>query len=420
MLKKLQKRFILITMILVGAVILAGVAIFCGVTFQQQSSRLDNALEAAARQALSASIYGSSGSDSGSKNTDPLLKTYSVLADDSGNVLYQYGNANEVSDDVVWSSAIRKVIAAGGSEGKISKYDLLYKRVGVTFSNRSGYSIISFVDYSQLESYIMSTITMAAILFGTLMLVMFAVSWILSKLAIRPVQRAWDQQQQFIADASHELKTPLTVILANNNILLSHRDWTGEKQRKWIENTQTEAAHMKNLVDNLLYLARSDANKSKTVFSSVPLGEITMDIALRFEPVAFEKGLGIDYTKVDTEISVQGDSTKLKQLVHILIDNACKYGEKGSDIDVVLQKKNDKVFFSVHNKGKEIAQEDLPHLFERFYRANKARNREEGNTGGYGLGLAIAKSIADDHGAKISVTSTKEQGTTFTIEFKKL
>ena len=176
---------------------------------------------------------------------------------------------------------------------------------------------------------------------------------------------------------------------------------------------------MKKLVDNLLYLARSDASKSKTILSDVNMGELTMDVLLQFEPVAFEKGLTLDYTGVDTEIHLQGDSTKLKQLVHILVDNACKYGARGTSVEVKLTTRGGRPVFSEHNRGNAIAAEDLPHLFERFYRANKARNRDESSTGGYGLGLAIAKSIAEDHGAKISVISTAAEGTVFTVEFKR-
>lgn len=423
MLKKLQQRFIWITMVLVGTVMLLGIAAFCYITYHQQSLQLDEALQVSARRAMLSWAYGTSSRDAqGSLGTqrdaqNTSVKTYTVLVNQEGDILGSYGSENEIDDDVSWHELAGKVLRADGMTGKLSSRSLRYKRLPLSADGT--YSIISFVSYKSLRSYLTSVITFASLLFCGLMVVMFVISWFLSRVAIKPVRKAWVQQQQFIADASHELKTPLTVILANNKILLSHQDWEADKQRKWIENSQAEAGHMKKLVDNLLYLARSDASKSKTILSDVNMGELTMDVLLQFEPVAFEKGLTLDYTGVDTEIHLQGDSTKLKQLVHILVDNACKYGARGTSVEVKLTTRGGRPVFSVHNRGNAIATEDLPHLFERFYRANKARNRDESSTGGYGLGLAIAKSIAEDHGAKISVTSTAAEGTVFTVEFKR-
>ncbi len=413
MIRKLQHRFILITMVLVGFVILLGMTIFGYVLYQQQTRQLVGALNAA----VNAGLHQSAGAvaDDGYMDNTHAFKTFSVIVDPDGDIISSDGNENELAEVENWHDVVEKVISSNGTMGKLSKYDLMYKRV---YDLNTGYSTIAFINNSQLNKYMFSLLTIAITLFCSLMVIMFVVSWFLSTLAIRPLNKAWNQQQQFVADASHELKTPLTVILANNNILLSHKEWSAEKQRKWIENSQAEAGHMKELVDNLLYLARLDANKSTTVLSAVPLGELIMDISLQFEPVAFEKGSGIDYGDVDTDITISGDTVRLKQLVYILLDNAIKYGEKGTDIKVSLITKGGRPEFTVNNQGDPIGTEDMPHLFERFYRANKARNREE-DAGGYGLGLAIAKSIADDHGAKIHVASNKKEGTTFGVTFKR-
>lgn len=413
MIKKIQHRFIFITMILVGVVILLGMTIFGYVLYQQQTRQLVGALNAA----VNSGIHQSAGAveDDGHMENNHAFKTFSVIVDSEGDIVGSDGNENELAEVEDWYDVVQKVISSNGTMGKLSKYDLMYKRV---YDLNTGYSTIAFINNGQLHRYMFSLLTIAITVFCSLMVIMFVVSWFLSTLAIRPLNKAWNQQQQFVADASHELKTPLTVILANNNILLSHKEWSVEKQRKWIENSQAEASHMKELVDNLLYLARLDANKSAMVSSAVPLGELIMDISLQFEPVAFEKGSGIDYENVNPDISITGDAVRLKQLVYILLDNAIKYGAKGTDITVSLTSKGGRPEFSVHNLGTPISAADMPHLFERFYRANKARNREE-SAGGYGLGLSIAKSIADDHGAKIHVVSNEKEGTTFGVTFKK-
>ena len=248
------------------------------------------------------------------------------------------------------------------------------------------------------------------------MLIFLLISIWLSGYAMRPVAKAWAQQQQFVADASHELKTPLTAILATNNILLSNPDLTIREQEKWIENSQAEANHMKDLIANMLFLAKSEDEQVQLVLSEISLSDIVTDTTLQFEPVAFENGTLID-SSIEEAITIQGDLTQMRQLVHILIDNACKYAGESGYVKVCLRREGGTIKLEVCNSGKPIPAEDLPHIFERFYRSDKARTQQN-QSGGYGLGLAIAKSIADRHKAQISAASSEEGGTTFTVIFK--
>ena len=249
-----------------------------------------------------------------------------------------------------------------------------------------------------------------------IMALFFLISVFMARVAVKPVKESWDRQQEFVADASHELKTPLTVILANNNILLDPARGLAEEDRKWVESTQDEAAHMKTLVDQLLFLARSDSGDQKMLLSDLDLGDMVMDDVLQFEPVAFERGILIE-PDLEPDIHIEGDSTMIRQLIHILLDNACKYASANGTIDVSLKRERQGCTLAVHNPGPAIPADDLPHIFERFYRADKARTHKE-NTSGYGLGLAIAKSIAEDHNGTIQCTSTDENGTTFTVRFR--
>ncbi|MEA4923329.1 MAG: HAMP domain-containing sensor histidine kinase [Eubacteriaceae bacterium] len=416
MLKKLQQKFILINMILVGSVMLIGFCTVVVTAYSNQKSDIDRSLtKSVMRMQIDENSAGRPqlGSN-GDNDAGNSMATYTVTISKDGQYSGEAQGIAYMSSSML-NSAIKLVYNTDSatSTGKLSSLDLYYKKI----YNSDGSMIIAFADSSQIQKNVASTVTYSSLLFVSCMVILFIISYILSKFTIKPVRRAWNQQQQFVADASHELKTPLTVILANNNIILSHRRDSVENQSKWVESSQAEATHMKNLVDNLLYLARSDASKSKPVMSEVNLGEMTMDSALQFEPVAFEKGLDLDYTNIDTSIKIQGDATKLTQLIHILVDNACKYSGKGETVKIDLWKTGTGCSLSVNNRGEPIDPKDLPHIFERFFRSDKARTQQN-QEGGYGLGLAIAKSIVDDHNGKISATSTKERGTTFTVEFK--
>ncbi|WP_363315573.1 sensor histidine kinase [uncultured Flavonifractor sp.] len=239
----------------------------------------------------------------------------------------------------------------------------------------------------------------------------FFVGLFLSSLALRPAERAWKQQRQFVADASHELKTPLTVILANTGIVLAHPEDTVAAQSKWLEYTQEEARQMKGLVEDLLFLAKSDATGQPFHPAEADLSELVQGCLLPFEPVAFEAGVALE-ARVEPALTLTGDEGQLRRLVRILLDNAIKYAGPQGTVTLELARQQDKLRLSVRNTGAPIPPEHLPHLFERFYRADAARDRSQG---GYGLGLAIAKAIVEHHRGTITVSSRAETGTVFTV-----
>lgn len=238
----------------------------------------------------------------------------------------------------------------------------------------------------------------------------------LSTWVLRPVEQAWEQQRRFVADASHELKTPLAVISANTQILAKDPSIPQESMR-WITSTADEATHMKNLVEELLELARTDESSSGTAGvmqkEDVDFTSMVESAALEFDAIAFERGTSID-EDIAQDVHVQGDPEWLERLCKILIDNACKYTEGDHPITVTLTQESHRCVLKVNNFGNVIDAEDLPHLFDRFYRTDKARSRNS-KTGGFGLGLAIAKGIATSHGGDIVATSSAKDGTTFTV-----
>ena len=169
---------------------------------------------------------------------------------------------------------------------------------------------------------------------------------------------------------------------------------------------------MKQLIEQMLFLAKSDAGNTQVQLSDADLSEIAEGAALNFEPVAFEKDMMID-TDITPGIILRANTTQLNQLVHILIDNAVKYGDNGTTVTIRLRRKNDRAELSVNNFGNVISKEDLEHIFDRFYRAEKSRT-----TKGYGLGLSIAQRIAQSMNGKLTAESSEESGTTFTADLK--
>ena len=260
---------------------------------------------------------------------------------------------------------------------------------------------------------------------GTLA-VFLIISLFFSRWALKPVAEAWDREHRFVADVSHDLKTPLAVILANNAILRDNPDATVTEMGQWVESTETEALEMNTLVNDMLELARFDAADAGQAqvgakaanATALDFSTIVEEQALMFESVAYDRGVELA-SAVEPGCSVLGQAQAVSRLVSSLIDNACKYTPAGGRITVTLAKAPDgkSCAFAVNNTGAVISPEDLPHLFDRFYRTDAARTAGDGGDGtatGHGLGLAIAKGIAESHGGTLAAESDAVHGTTFT------
>ena len=215
-----------------------------------------------------------------------------------------------------------------------------------------------------------------------------------------------------MADASHDLKTPLTVIMANNKIVSAHKQETVAQQEQWLRSTAEEAQHRRELIDQMLQLARTDAGQQRVELRPVNCSELVEAQALCFEPVAYERDVTLE-TRLQSHVMLNSDPQLLQQLTAILVDNAIKYSAPGRPVVICLEQSGS-VRLSVHNDGTPIPAEDLPHIFDRFYRSDKARA-----SSGYGLGLSIARSIAQTLHGTLNVKSSEAAGTTFTAEFRK-
>ena len=341
-----------------------------------------------------------------------LMSVYSVSPSGRYTTLSNYTNA-KISESVILG-ANEDVLESSSQSGYLSDYNLFYvKRASTSIP---GDYVIAYADGSSMNDWRNLAVTLVIVgIFAFVAL--FLINIFFSRWAMKPVRTSIKKQQQFTADASHELKTPLTVILANTAILKSKPDATVEEQIQWVESTQLEAERMQLLVNDMLALLRPSEKKQPVAMDEIDFSDLVEGEVLQFESVAFELGVMIE-DDISEGIRVMGNADRLARMVAILIDNACKYAAEGTDVSVTLVKESssstvaEKAVLKVRNEGNPISEEDLPHIFDRFYRADKARTSSKGS---YGLGLAIGQEIAHEHDGVIEVESSADSGTVFTV-----
>ena len=277
-------------------------------------------------------------------------------------------------------------------------------------NNPGGVSIV-FKEVSIYRDTMRSFIITSLIIGLTSILVLFLFSVIIAKKAVEPVEEAYNSQKEFIANASHELKTPLAIISTNIDLLNSNGEDKINNQRKWLDYIQFQTDRMSNLVSNLLYLAKADNNEVLGTEVEFNLSDCIMNAVLTFEAVLYEHNLELN-CDIQDDIKFTGDKEGINQIIGILLDNAIKYSFKSSEVKISLKSAKQKIYLSVSNKGESIPVEHLEKIFDRFYRIDKSRAREKG---GYGLGLSIAKTIIERYNGKIYAKS-ENNITTFFVE----
>ena len=304
------------------------------------------------------------------------------------------GTYSDLEDTDALREILQSCMDQESETGNIPAYHLRYLRTNNGFFQR-----IAFVDVSMEQASLRSMIRSTLQIGAAALLVLLGVSALLAWWVTRPVERAWRQQRQFLSDASHELKTPLTVILSNAELLDSVP--LDGRPARWIDNIRSEARQMKSLVEEMLTLARDDGTVPTGVFSDLSLSDAATDCALLFEPVAFDAGKTLDYAAIGPAVFVAGNADKLKQAISVLLDNAIKYGAEGAPVALSLRNTDRHAKLQVANQGPPIPPEQLSRLFERFYRADASR----GEQSGFGLGLPIASTIAAEHKGTLKAES---------------
>lgn len=462
MLKKLRRKFVLINMAMVSVVVVVMLAVIGGISYQQSIDAVRDAMygaiDKAERQAHGELPFGGAGGfglpgpapeDSSGPKHDPghgggrgpelgkgndyaiPVAVYSVTTYGSVQMVSRASSAALSDDGIELAAAL--LSNAGPGMGELDGQGLFYVKEW-----RGGDLYYAFASTSSAADWEGLVGMLILIGIGTL-LVFWLLSTVFSRWALKPVEEAWSSQKQFLADASHELKTPLTVILANTDIMLKHPERSIASQQQWLESTQHEARDMQEMVVSMLDLARLDAEEEARGLGNAPaqtedinLSDVALGTMLQFESIAFEKSVSLA-DDIDDDLHIQGNPQQIERLCSTLLDNACKYAPADSVVTMELKvveaaslkavatsasqgtlPKGNVVALSVTNEGEPVSPEDLPHLFDRFYRSDKARTHDAGKNS-YGLGLAIAAGTVMAHNGCIMATSGRDQGTTFIV-----
>jgi signal transduction histidine kinase len=348
---------------------------------------------------------------SDAQNNASAIFTFYVVINSEGRIIDFHGENVKINDEKAFLKHLTDCYNSEDSKGITMNGDLRYMKK-VDHNN----TIIIFADRSIEKATLASLLKTFLFVSAGCLCAFFIISYILSKWLLTPIKNSMKQQMLFIADASHELKTPITIISANTDIIASHADETVASQQKWLGYIKDEAQRMTELLNSMIFLARNDSGTKHDIKTVVSLSDVVWDSVLPLESVAYEKSKTLT-SDIEPNIKIIGDEKKLRQLVVILIDNAIKYANENGTISVKLTAKQGKVKLFVRNTtDAAIPPEKIRHIFDRFYRVDSSRARKEG---GYGLGLAIAKTIIDEHRAIIRVKSSVEKGTLFTVTFYK-
>lgn len=405
-----RKRFVQFNMLLIGIVLAVMVAVIAGYMTRDYYASLRETME----QVVAPLRFFSLPPEGRPEKPEFQELPEDIQRKDILTVFYSRENDSYtlLSNSEVFSqeelpSLLHTIVSQEKNFGILYSQDAIYYRSGKT-----PYRIaIASTDYI-VHSVVNLVLVLLAVWVGA-MLLFLLISIKLSAVAARPMEEAMQREKQFVADASHDLKTPLSVILANNSILMENPENKVGDLRRWLDSTQEAAKRMQKLIAEMLTLADVERQDVPLVCEEVDLANIAMKADLELESVAFEKNVTLEDDLPD-RCMVTGNADYLLRIVMSLLENALKYEPSGGRVSIHLTQSKKKTVLSVCNQGSRIADEDLPHVFDRFYRSDKSRTNSAGS---FGLGLAITKEMVERLGGTISVTSSQEEGTVFSVTF---
>lgn len=439
MFSNLRNKFLILNMAITSLVILVAFSVIYLTTYNNIQTENQRKLETAVTFPLAGSIAGtlpefSVSSDiktiqgsgvviSASTLTPASSPSFLIQTDADGNILHVNSfidlpeQVYQEAANLVWQNKSRSTIRLAD---RLWLYSITPIEGNITTNAYGGQSFvtilndyyrIAFLDITETQKTLRDLlITFLVVSVGTL----GAIYWIsrfFANRSIKPIAEVWEKQRQFIADASHELKTPLAIIMANYDALLANQDETIKSQKEWFDYMKAGTDRMAKLINDLLSLAKMENTDIEAAKSSFSISQVIGEIISSMEAMAKEKGLSL-IQSMDPDLNIYSDPETVKKVFAILLDNAIKYSDPNSTIHVVLKTSKHRVLCSVQNWGKPIAKEDLPKIFDRFYRSDSSRTAE---SGGYGLGLAIAKMSIERLDGNISVESKPDGLTTFTF-----
>jgi two-component system, OmpR family, sensor histidine kinase CiaH len=417
MFRKLRNRFLLINLVMISSLMIIAFSVIYYINHRAVWTGIDSELyrmSAMYRRDLINQGLIKDGNDTsqippfdrGSQPSEPSV-SFSLLIDKDGNVLYIRSIFDLEID--IYDTAKNTALSQNKDKGN---FKLGQNQWAYIINKTSGGDMLVFLDISSrmtILTNLIDTFLMASLV--SLFCIYF-ISRFFANRSIKPVREAFDKQKQFIADASHEIRTPISVIRTNAELILSNPDNTVRDQSKWIRYIETEAENMTRLTNDLLYLTQVDSMNTKMVYMDLDISEEAENVILMMEAAAYEKKIVLDY-EIEPGLTVYGSREQIREVITILCENAIKYANESGSVDVKLKKKHNTVILTVANTGDGIPEEHIGKIFDRFYRVDQSRSRRQGS---YGLGLAIAKAIIEQHKGKIFVKSRSNESTTFYVE----
>ena len=446
MFRKIRNRILLLNMVMVSAVVIVAFAVILTTTYTRMQNDNREKLLNGSIAHLSFSTSSGLTIRGNTQHAEPIPEGVQVsgvatrISPDTGLSFSLFVDSQARLTDVnsmvdlqneTYELAAAQAIAFDGSAGtitlegrkwqfsvapvKVFLRDTTTANASFEIDEESELSHIRFLDVTDSYKMIQSLALMLSGLTVVLLAVFFFISRYFANRAILPMEEAWESQTRFIADASHELKTPLSVINANCGVLYGNRKESVESQLKWVDSIMRATDRMTNLVASLLSLASMEDVQLSVQNITFNLSTEVIDVVAELEASAFEKGL-IIRREIEENIEVENDREHVRKILCILLDNAVKYTECGEQITAFLLEEKRSIICSIRNSGAGVPPEDLPHLFDRFYRRDPARSSDNG---GYGLGLSIAQAIAKQLGATLVADSVLGKYTEFQLVFDK-
>ncbi|MDO4512909.1 MAG: ATP-binding protein [Lachnospiraceae bacterium] len=384
MIRKLQIKFVVINMTIVSIMLF----VIFGLIYQFTQRNLETESIRMMKSIAANPFQLGSPGDSPSNLRLPF---FALQIGIWGDLIATGGGYYDLSDLDFLEELIHESLENNQEIGIIEEHNLRYYRVTMPMG-----AILVFSDMSSEKHTLHNLVKTSAIIAFFSFVVFLGISVLLARWAVRPVAKAWKQQKQFIADASHELKTPLTVIMTNAELLQSP-DYSEEEHTYFLQSISLMSEQMKQLVEKMLLLARSDNQQISFAMHPVNLSKVALDCEISFEGVFADRGLSLE-SFVEPDIVVRGNEDELKQVIDILLDNAQKYSSANTTTHLTLSSKDrNKCCLRVSNPGEPIPPEELKNIFQRFYRMDRARERD----GSFGLGLSIAETIITKHRGRI-------------------
>lgn len=431
MFTKLRNKFLILNMSITSLVMIAAFATIYFITYSNIHSEIKNKLNS--RSEMQVTIEGTDQPDDtkeeGGMTTDQNFSSdgplsFIIEVDPEGKVL-------KIDSFVDWpEEAYYKAAEAAWSnkesnasitfEDKQWRYAVTQVKKNVVNGNGQQYSVlenkyqIMFLDVTEYNKRLSDLFTILIFVGLIMLFVILIISFCFANRAIKPIIETWEKQKKFVADASHELKTPVSIINANYDALLENQEETIKSQLKWLSYIRIGTDRMTKLINDLLSLAKLEDVNFETRKMPLNISNVIHDVMQSMEAVVIGKGIKLTHS-IEPDIIIKGDSESVKQVVTILFDNAIKFTNENGQVDISLTKSKRQAVFSIKNSGKGIAKQDLPKVFDRFFRVDLSRTHDSGS---YGLGLSIAKAIIDRLSGEIHVTSVENECTIFTFTLR--